>query len=285
MRTLEQLLRYSRRRLEAKRIERSRQTAEDILSEALRLPRIDLYLNFDRLIDAGELRICLRLLERKLTGEPMGYLYRRVDFFQCSLEINPSVLIPRQETEILLQKICSMLRSRKLSGLEAWDLCCGSGCLGLGLKKRFPELNVTLSDLSEDCIALTQKNALKNELDVRCLQGDLLTPFASRKAHFVISNPPYIAEGEYASLQASVRDFEPKLALVSGPTGLEIYKRLEKNLPDYLHDGALLFFEIGATQASAMVEIFSKPHFKEITIAKDWAGHDRFFFAKYEAPC
>jgi len=152
----------------------------------------------------------------------------------------------------------------------------------LGLKKRFPELNVTLSDLSEDCVALSQKNALKNKLDVQCLQGDLLAPFASRKAHFVISNPPYIAEEEYAGLESSVRDFEPKLALVSGPTGLEFYKRLEETLPAHLHDGALIFFEIGATQSAALLEMFAKPYWKEITIAKDWGGHDRFFFAKYE---
>ncbi|MDX8431474.1 MAG: peptide chain release factor N(5)-glutamine methyltransferase [Candidatus Algichlamydia australiensis] len=285
MRTLEQLLRYSRKRLEEKRIERSRQVAEEIIAEALRLPRLALYLNFDRPIDTGEMRLCLRLLERKVRGEPLGYLYRYIDFFHCRLEINSSALIPRQETEILLQNICNILDSYDLEGKEAWDLCCGSGCLGLGLKKRFPHLNLTLSDISKECVELAQKNAQKNRLQVQLLQGDLLAPFAGKKAHFIIANPPYISEEEFASLQPSVRNFEPHAALVSGPTGLEFYQRLEKELPKYLHDGATIFFEIGATQGDALLKLFSKPHYKKTKIEKDWAGHDRFFFAKYEVAC
>ena len=285
MRTLEQLLRYSRKRLEEKRIERSRQVAEEIISEALRLPRLALYLNFDRPIEVGEMRLCLRLLERKVRGEPLGYLYRQIEFFHCRLEINSSALIPRQETEILLQNICAMLEKRDLVEKEAWDLCCGSGCLGLGLKKRFPHLNVTLSDISKECVELTEKNAQKNRLVINCLQGDLLAPFAEKKAHFVIANPPYVSEEEFASLKPSVRNFEPQAALVSGPTGLEFYQRLERELPAYLHDGAHLFFEIGATQGEALLKLFSKPHYKETKIGKDWAGQDRFFFAKYEATC
>ena len=285
MRTIEQLLRYSRKRLEEKQIERSRQVAEDIISEALRLPRLELYLNFDQTIDSAELRICMRLLERKMNGEPLGYLYRFIDFFQCRLEINSHALIPRQETEILLQNICSELRAHDLVGKEAWDICSGSGCLGLGLKKSFPHLNVTLSDISYECVELGKKNAERNHLEVNCYQGDLLAPFEGKKAHIIISNPPYITEEEYTSLQPSVRDFEPKGALVSGPTGLEFYKHLAEYLPAHLHDGALLFFEIGDTQGEALLELFSAIHYKETKIGKDWAGRDRFFYAKYEAPC
>jgi release factor glutamine methyltransferase len=285
MRTIEQLLRYSRKRLEEKHIERSRQVAEDIISEALRLPRLALYLNFDQAVDSAELRICMRLLDRKMQGEPLGYLYRYIDFFHCCLEINSHALIPRQETEILLQNICADLREHDLEGKEAWDLCSGSGCLGLGLKKRFPTLNVTLSDISSECVELGMKNAERNHLEVKCYQGDLLAPFEGKKAHFVILNPPYISEEEYDLLQPSVRNFEPKTALVSGATGLEFYQRLAEYLPGYLHDGALLFFEIGDTQGELLLELFSASYYKDTKIGKDWAGHDRFFYAKYEAPC
>ena len=152
--------------------------------------------------------------------------------------------------------------------MVVWDICCGSGCLGLAIKKNFPNCTVILSDISPKCVQLTQKNAQDNGLDVEVRCGDLLEPFAGETADIVICNPPYVTEAEYLTLDASVRDYDPKLALVSGPTGLEFYERLKKEAPK----NAQLYFEIGTGQGADLQAIFGGGE-----VLKDLASHDRYF--------
>jgi len=164
----------------------------------------------------------------------------------------------------------------------AWDLCCGSGCLGVSLKKALPALEVSLSDLSEKAIEIAKANASMNDATVCFYQGDLLSPFRQGKADFVLCNPPYISNQEFDSLDLSVRLYEPKIALASGPSGLEFYIRLADELPVYLNRGAKVFLEIGAGQGAAVGAIFGAKCWKTKCLEKDWAGHDRFFFLEFE---
>ena len=279
MKTIGQVLSLSTSYLQEKGIERPRRNAEELLAFHLRMKRLDLYMQFDRPLEEEELSLFRNALRSKGKGIPLEYIMGEMDFFGLKLCLSPAVLIPRQETEIFLQYVVDCIDPLFLRNAIAWDLCTGSGCLGLGLKKIFLDFQLTLSDTCEKALEIAKKNAEKNGLAVAFSKGDLLTPFQGRKADLILCNPPYVSEREYGALAKEVRDFEPKQALLAGPTGLEFYERLAKQLPAYLNPGAKIFFEIGSSQAPALYRLFKGPKWKQVSIEKDWAGHDRFFSA------
>lgn len=260
-------------------ISNPKREAEDLICDLLSLSRFQL---FDQKIPEEKRDLLQKWLDRRLQGEPLAYISGQVEFFGCSLNINPSVLIPRPETEILVEKAAAVLKQEELRGKILLDLCCGSGCIGIAIKKKFPELEVFLSDLSPEAIALSGRNAEKNLVEVTCLSGDLLAPFQGKKAHLLSVIPPYISEEEYSSLDPGVKDFEPRLALVGGKEGLDFYRRLAKDLPTHLFPKSRLFFEIGYNQGKAVQEAFQGHPWKNQRIENDWAGHNRFFFLENE---
>jgi release factor glutamine methyltransferase len=278
MKTLGEVLTLATGYLRDKGVERARRSAEDLLAHHLQLKRLDLYMKFDQPMQEQELDQFRASIARRGKGEPVEYVLQEIEFFGCSLEITSDVLIPRPETELLLERICKAVTVEKI----AWDLCTGSGCLGIGLKKKCPQLAVTLSDLSPQALSLAKKNACRNQVEVECLEGDLLAPFVGRKADLVIVNPPYITQEEYDSLSQEVKQFEPKMALLAGPTGLEFYARLAEELPNYLTPRARVFFEIGAGQGASVEKLFSANHWRIKSLDKDYSGHDRFFFLEFE---
>lgn len=280
--TVGEVLALSAKYLEERKIVSPRLQAEELLADLLNCKRLDLYMQFDRPLEEDELVPYRQLLKRRGKGEPLGYLLKEVEFFDCTLTLSSAVLIPRQETEILLSKIVEKFSAADLQSKIAWDICTGSGCLGIALKKRFPALDVTLADLSEDALKVAKTNAERNEQQVTCVQGDLLKPFLGKKADIVICNPPYISSDEYAQLDPEVKDFEPKMALTSGSSGYEFYERLAKELPDFLNPSAQVFFEIGRGQGERLLTLFSASCWKSKRVEKDWAGHDRFFFLEFE---
>ncbi len=277
MKTLGEILNLSVQHLKERQVPRARRMAEELLAHHLGLKRLDLYMQFDRPMLESELAAYRASLKRKIKGEPLEYILEKISFFHCQIEVSPAVLIPRQETEILLSKASQGVAPEMKT---AWDLCCGSGCLGIGLKKAHPDLEVTLSDLSESALALAKKNAVLNQVEVNFLHGDLLAPFAGKKADLILCNPPYVTEEEYAALDPEVKHYEPKMALVGG---LTFYERLSQELPNYLNPHAKLFLEIGASQGSAVLSLFSAAYWKVKRVEKDWADHDRFFFLEFES--
>lgn len=279
MKTLGEILKLSTVYLEERGVGRARRQAEELLSHILHKPRIELYMEYDRILQEDELIPYRAAIKRKGQGEPWQYIVGEVTFLGCLIEVNPSVLIPRQETEILVSKI---LDEHPQDSLEAWDLCCGSGCIGIALKKNRPSWKVTLSDLSSKALDVAQKNCQKNEVEVSFLEGDLLLPFEGLKADLVVCNPPYVKESEFLSLEKEVRDFEPKEALVGGKEGIEPYKRLAQLLPAYLNPGAKVFLELGAGMGDCVLKLFSESGWKNGRITPDWSGHDRFFSVEFE---
>jgi release factor glutamine methyltransferase len=237
------------------------------------MKRLELYMHFDRPVDEKELAALRDPLKRLAKEEPIEYILGEVEFCGCKLSIDSRVLIPRPETEIFAERILNTIQ-----GPVVWDLCTGSGCLGIALKKRRPELDVTLSDLSSEALALAAQNATENQVKVSLVQGDLLAPFQGQQADVVVCNPPYISASEYLNLEPSVRNFEPMMALVSGERGTEFYERLARDLPLFLKDRAQVFLEIGSGQGLAVQKIFSGGPWIRAEVEKDWAGHDRFFF-------
>ncbi|MES2344475.1 MAG: peptide chain release factor N(5)-glutamine methyltransferase [Chlamydiota bacterium] len=282
MKALGEILKLAAGYLEDKKVSRPKRIAEDLLAHILQSKRLDLYLQFDRPLNEDELSRYRSFLARLAKGEPLEYILEEVEFYGCHLKVTQRVLIPRPETELLLDKICKKLEGKNLENKAAWDLCTGSGCLGLALKKKFPTLLVTLSDLSPEALEVAKINACLNNLDVNFLEGDLLTPFYLKKADLVIANPPYISQEAFDNLDPGVRDFEPKMALLAGKSGLEFYQRLAGELPLYLNPRARVFFEIGFDQGEEIMSIFSDNCWSVKFFERDFSLHDRFFFLEFE---
>ncbi len=241
-----------------------------------------IYLDLDRKLSDEDWNTCLNWCENRLRGVPLAYLSGIVEFFGCEIEVNQSVLIPRQETEILVDFIARELETADLTNKILWDLCCGSGCIGIALKKRFPVLHVCLSDLSVDALAVATRNVARNQVNVEILHGHLLDPFQGLKTNYLVCNPPYISIDEYATLDKSVRDFEPAMALIGGKQGDEFYATLASTLPKHLASRAKVWFEIGYQQGKAVKDLFADPFWVKKEIKNDWAGHQRFFFLETE---
>lgn len=282
MKTLGEVLTISSNFLKDKKHSRARRTAEELIAHALKLKRLDLYMQFDRPMVEAELENLRALLKRAVKGEPVEYITGEILFYQCSIAVTSDVLIPRPETEILVDIACKQLKSGVLLGKSAWDLCTGSGCIGIAVKKALPDLQVTLSDISNQALLVAAENAQRNDVQVELVCGDLLEPFVSLKADIVFCNPPYISNKEYESLDVSVKDFEPKTALVAEENGLAFYRRLKEALPQYLNPGAKVYLEVGTGQGPSLIDLFSGPEWRSSHLEKDWAGHDRFFFLEFE---
>lgn len=278
MKTIKDVIQLSTQYFKDHGIEFPRRQAEELLCYVLGCKRIQLYMDYDRPLEECELEKSRSFLRRRAKGEPFAYIAGHVDFFDCKIQVNRHVLIPRQETEILLDLVCKEIhQGDDWQGKTVWDLCCGSGCLGIGLKKRCPFIHVVLSDISQDALEIARKNALENNVEVTFAQGDLLAPFQGMKADLVICNPPYVSESEYMALDASVLHYEPKRALVGGPSGMEFYQRICQELPAHLTSKAPVWFEIGSKQGEAIRSLFDHSPWHSGKVMKDWSGHDRFF--------
>lgn len=282
MKTIAEVLSLSSAFLSDKKVDRARRSAEELLAYVLGVKRMDLYLYHDRPLVEAELEKMRSLLKRKASGEPLEQILGEVEFYRCRIFVTPDVLIPRQETEILVDLIAKRIRERAETTGVLWDLCAGSGCIGLSLKKAFPELSVSLSDICPKALAVARKNAEINQLGVDFRLGDLLEPFFGETADFILCNPPYVPKNEYMALDSGVRHFEPAQALVGGERGTEFYERLACELPPFLKPGAQIFLEIGATQGTAVQEIFNSLPWRRSRLLKDWSGKDRFFFLEIE---
>lgn len=280
MKTLLEVLISSTEYLTKKGVLHPRRSAEKILQHALQLNKTDLYLQFDRPLSDKELDLLRPLLRRRGEREPIDYILQNISFCDLSLTITKDVLIPRQETELLAEKVTAILKNEgSMEGKRLWDICTGSGALGLSLKKRFPSLGVILSDISAEALAIASKNAEDNQLDVSIVQGDFIKPLQGEVVDYIVCNPPYISEEEYMQLSKEVRDFEPEVALKGGEDGLDFYRLLAGNISSILAPEGKCFLEIGYQQGALVRKIFEGFAGR---IEQDWSGLDRFFFLEKE---
>lgn len=270
MRTLLEILKLSTDFLTQKGVANPRREAENLICDALGLKRIDLYSDFERPLSSEEVDELRNRLSRRAKGEPNPYIHGQVKFLGYPFYVDRSVLIPRQETELLADRVAQDAKP----GEHLWDLCCGSGCIGISLKKRIPDLKVTLSDLSQEALALAHRNAVLNEVEVEFVMGDFVEPLRGKEVDILVCNPPYISELEYALLDPEVRCFEPRMALLAGITGLEFYQRLAPSLEGFMKPGGRVWLEIGADQGADVRAIFGNRG----KIIQDWSSKDRFFF-------
>lgn len=255
----------------------ARLDAELLLGEALGLDRIKLIVEAERPLSDAELARYRALIKRRRAAEPIAYILGRREFFALPMRVDRRVLIPRPDTEILVEAALEGTRERHLYG-RMLDLCTGSGCVAIAFAKERPTWRVTAVDLSPDAAAVARDNVLRagvvNHLTV--LEGDLFEPLEpGARFELITANPPYIPSGDIAGLDADVRDFEPRLALDGGADGLDITRRLVGAAASYLEPGGLLALEGGYDQAPAVSALLESAGFVEVTRHKDLAGIER----------
>jgi release factor glutamine methyltransferase len=255
----------------------ARLDAELLLCEALGFDRIKLIVEAERPLAEAELGRYRELIKRRRNGEPIAYILGRREFFALPFRVDRRVLIPRPDTEVLVETALNGSRARHLYG-RMLDLCTGSGCVAIAFAKERPTWRVTALDLSTDAASLARENARRAGVahHVSVLEGDLFAPLPkAAQFELITANPPYIPSGDIAGLDVDVRDFEPRLALDGGADGLAIIRRLLQEAPPYLTPGGLLALEVGFDQAPAVAALFQEAGFVEVSRAKDLAGIER----------
>ena len=258
-------------------------SAEEILCFVLNCNRSDLLLFPKKKITSFQEKKIIKLLKKRAVDKvPLAYILGHSDFFGCKIKVTKDVLIPRMETEELVEKIILKLKNEDLKNKILWDIGTGSGCIGIAIKKNLPDLKVIVSDISKKAIAVAKENAKLNFADIQIRMGDLFSPFKGEKAHYIVSNPPYIAKNELEKLQKEVKDHEPILALDGGESGMDFYEKFFQQLPVHIYKKSKVFFEIGENQKEILKETFSKNLFFKMSFEKDMSRRDRFFFLEFE---
>jgi release factor glutamine methyltransferase len=275
--TVQEVVAWTTDDLRKRGVSTSRLDAELIVAQALAIDRIRVLVDGARSLLPEELAAIRELVRRRRTFEPIAYLRGEREFYGRVFRVDRRVLVPRPDTEILVEVALERLRGHDL-GARVLDLCTGSGCVAITLKRERPTLAVDAVDLSAEAIALARENAqrLGAVWNVRFLVGDLYAPLeAERRYDLVVANPPYIGSGEIAGLQPDIRDHEPRLALDGGTDGLEFVRRIAAGAPSHLRPGGALATEISADQGPAVVEILRGHGFEDVRVSRDYGGHDR----------
>jgi release factor glutamine methyltransferase len=284
--TIKKLLEWISDYFEKSGVDAPRLSAELLLCHILKLERIQLYTLYDRVVQPDELTALRALVKRGANHEPVAYLVGRCEFYSLPLKITPDCLIPRPETEHLVEKAINFLRPRG-EGQYVLDLCTGSGCIAAAIAKNVKDVQVVATDISDAALAVAAENITRHKLDdaVQLLCGDLFDPIIAgldaAKFDLIVSNPPYVSDGEYDKLDKNVKDYEPKLALQAGIEGLDVYTRILEKVDDFLKPDGALMMEIGYAQGTAIRKMLEATAlFKHITIEKDFANNDRIAIAK-----
>ena len=218
------------------------------------------------------------MLERRLAGEPVAYITGEWEFYGLPILVNPSVLISRTDTELLVDLAVRAARGKKMDA-RVLDLCCGSGCIGCAIAHELPASRVVMADLSPEALSVSRKNVQRNHLTPRvtCMEADALQapPMLVGNFDLVVCNPPYIPSGDIPWLDASVRDYEPVGALDGGDDGLRFYRAILKNWKGVLRHGGLMLFEVGIGQAEDVRTQMLMSGFLGVETVKDTGGIDR----------
>lgn len=220
---------------------------------------------------------------RRIAGEPFQYIVGSVEFYNIELAVGPGVLIPRPETELLVEHALQLLADTP-SGTEVLDLCTGSGAIPLALAHERPDLSYLGIDLSPEALAWAEHNrASLNPPLCQFLQGDLFAPLGPPRPRFrlITANPPYVSPVEYRELPSEVKDFEPQLALEADDDGMAIEKRIADEARGHLQPDGWLLLEIGESQGKRLAEHLQSLGYQEVAILKDLAGRDRIAQAQW----
>jgi release factor glutamine methyltransferase len=286
--TIRRLLEWTAGFFTKKNVDSPRLCAELLLAHVLGLPRIKLYTNYEKVVEPRELAAYRELVRRAGEHEPVAYLTGRAHFFSLEFEVSADVLIPRPETETVVENVLQLVRHQP--GLErprVLDLCTGSGCIAGAIAHHVKQATVLATDISGAAVVVAKKNMERLGLAERVVveQGDLFEPLQHmvdrQPFDLIVGNPPYIPTGQISGLDRNVREYEPMGALDGGLDGLMIHRRILEQAPDRLVAGGHLFLEIAFDQGELARQIAGEhPGFVDVRILKDHSGNERVLAAK-----
>ncbi|MFH0790913.1 MAG: peptide chain release factor N(5)-glutamine methyltransferase [Candidatus Omnitrophota bacterium] len=261
--------------------------AELLFTQILGCNRLSLYLNESMPLARGKSQAVSLVLKRRIFGEPLQYILGKTEFMGLEFKVNKDVLIPRQETEILVETAINIVKLLNCSTVKLLDLGTGSGCIAVSLAKFLQGVGITANDISKSALKTARENAVLNNVADRIefVEGDLFD-YGQGQAlslpvyDLIVTNPPYIVTEEIDNLQREVQ-YEPRIALDGGADGLCFYRRIIKEAPAYLKENGFLIMEMGFNQCDAIKNIFRKSgKFEIIEIVKDYSGIERVIVGK-----
>ena len=269
--TVDKILSWTINHFTSKKIPEPRLSAELLLAKVLNMKRIDLYLQFERILSAKERDRYREYVKRRVKREPVQYILGETEFYGFPFKVTPDVIVPRPETELIVEAVLGSIKSLKNLSLKILDIGTGSGCIAVSLAKLLPDCNIWAIEMSTAALDVARTNADLNEVTIHFIEGDIFKDVSSIPTRFdiIVSNPPYVALSDLYELEPEVRDFEPKEALFAGEDGLEFYKKFMDVIPDLLNKDGRIFLEIGYDQSDKLEELYSKAKFK-VEFKKDY---------------
>ncbi|MGH1365326.1 MAG: peptide chain release factor N(5)-glutamine methyltransferase [Calditrichia bacterium] len=278
--TVKKALQWTTGYFESKQIPEPRLGAELLLAHILQCKRLELYLRFDSILTPNERATYREVIYRRVEREPVQHILGYTEFMGYPIKVSREVLVPRPETEQLVDKLVEFCREHRIQDPRIVDIGSGTGCIAIALKHLMPEASITAIEKSGKALELAKQNAAENNVDVQFISGDVFEVFNGEAGSFnlIVTNPPYITQGDYDKLEPEVKNFEPIEALVGGADGLDFYRRLAPLAKKLLSDDGSLFMEVGYDQAEAVAALFAREGFKTNT-AKDYNQIDRVVFA------
>lgn len=265
-----ELYEYGAGRLKEEGIEEASLDARLLLEEVCNTNRNDLLAHGDEPVEEERYKAYLGFVEKRSRHIPLQHILGYQEFMGLRFRVTPDVLIPRQDTETLVEEVMRCLHD----GMRILDLCTGSGCILLSLLRYSNHCKGTGSDLSEAALEVARSNAEALGLEAEFIRSDLFEKITG-KYEVIVSNPPYIPSGEISGLMEEVREHDPLMALDGGEDGLFFYKKIIAQAVDYLYPGGMLFFEIGAEQGDAVSRLMKEAGYLEVSVCRDLAGLDR----------
>jgi len=275
--TVERLLRWVTDDLRSRGVDTPRLEAELLLAEAIGCDRIRLIVDRQRTLEEGELARLRALVQRRRKREPVAYLRGQREFYGRPFRVDRRVLVPRPDTEILVEVALRRSRHRSMFG-RLLDLCTGSGNVAISFGIERPTWHVQGTDLSDDALAVARENAVRLGAlwTVRFHQGDLFDAVsAHERFDLIVANPPYIPRAQIGELAADIRDHEPRMALDGGDDGLDLIRKIARMAPAHLEQGGALALEIGADQPEAVCALFEQAGFGAIEVERDLGSRPR----------
>lgn len=254
--------------------------ASVLLLEATGIDKLNFYKNHDRLVNESEIGKYKELIERRLTSEPVAYILGKKEFYSREFSVDGNVLIPRPETELLVDKAIIILKG--LVNPSILDVGTGSGCIAVTLKDEIPDSACVATDISYGALQKAKQNSNSNDCYPFFIKGNLLEFIKDNKFDLIVSNPPYVREKLFHKLDKGVRNYEPKSALVAGDNGLGIISKIISESMRVLKNEGWCLLEIGFDQSYKVIEMFELNGYKEIEVFRDLSGIDRVIKAKWK---
>jgi len=268
--------------LARKGVDSPRLQTELLLAHLLKLPRMKLYLNFERALTPAETDALRELVKRRGQREPLQHLTGSASFCGLEIAVNRHALVPRPETELLAELGWQYLSTLNSQPSIVLDFGTGTGCIAIALAAKCPSAKIVATDISPDALALARENAARNNVADRIefRQGDGVAALSAEiRFDLIISNPPYIPSAEIATLQPEVRDFDPRLALDGGADGLDFHRKLAAETPPFLKPGGNIMVEFGDGQADAVRKIFETEKWVVEAVREDYSHRQRILIA------